>query len=282
VNKTMIALGALLSMTTACSDDFDPSSLVTKTRVLAVQADTPFALPGQEVHLRALAYDPEGRSLSWGWGQCAALESTAAVDCLRQSSFSELEIGADLTTHTMTLQDTGASYAGVVVIACPGTLEAGTTQTIPIVCRDASGKALPLSEFEIGLKRIYLRDSSLNANPQLDGLTFEGAPWTEDTVPTARCKKADCSEYADQEIVVRADGASEQSVDSEGLPIREQSVIQFYATGGEFDDDVKLASAGDTKWHAKPEDAGKRLRFWFVVRDDRGGVSWIERALQVP
>ncbi|HEX5660469.1 MAG TPA: hypothetical protein VFX59_24910 [Polyangiales bacterium] len=281
MNKT-IAILVLLLGASACSDDFDPGSLVTKTRVLAVQADTPFALPGQEVHLSALVYDPEDRALTWAWGECEAVESTAAVDCLRQTSFESLKIGPDLTTHTLTVPNVSTRYAGVVVIACPGTVEAGTTQTIPIVCRDAAGNALPLSEFEIGLKRIFLRDSSLNMNPQIDGLTIAGVDWSADLVPSALCKDDACSEFADQEIVVRADGASEQSVDAAGLPIKEQSVIQFYATGGEFEDDFKLASAGDMKWHAKREDAGKRIEFWFVVRDDRGGVSWIERSLQVP
>jgi hypothetical protein len=279
VKKTILLIAMLW---TGCSEDFDPGSLVNKTRVLAVQADTPFALPGQQVHLSALAYDPEGRALTWGWGECEAAESSAALDCLRQTSFESLQIGSNLTSHTLSVPNTSASYAGVVVIACPGTIEAGVTQTIPVVCRDAEGNALPLSEFEIGMKRIFLRDSTLNANPQIDGLSIEGADWTTGTVPTARCKEADCSEYADEKIVVRAGGASEQSVDLDGLPIREQSVIQYYASGGEFDDELKLASAGENKWHARKEDAGKLIKFWFVVRDDRGGVSWIERSLQVP
>jgi hypothetical protein len=280
VNKRMMVM--VLCTLAACSDDFAPGSLVNKTRVLAVQADTPFAMPGQQVQLSALAYDPEGRALSWAWGECEALESTAAVDCLRQSSFERLRIGPDLTTHTLTVPNTQASYAGVVVIACPGTIEAGTTQTLPIVCRDAQGDALPLSEFELGLKRIFIRPSNLNQNPRIDGLTIDGADWPRDLVPSARCKEDDCSGYTSQTIVVRADDASEQSVDDQGLPITEQSVIHFFATGGEFDDEYKLARAGDNKWHAKKEDAGKRISFWFVVRDDRGGVSWIERSLQVP
>ncbi len=281
MNKTPLMVMALCALA-ACSDDFDPGSLVNKTRVLAVQADTPFALPGQQVQLHALAYDPLGRSLSWGWGECEDATSAAAVDCLRQTNFDSLQIGPDVTTHTFTVPSTRSSYAGVVVIACPGTIERGDTQTIPIVCRDANGNALPLDEFEIGMKRIYLRPSDLNQNPRIDGLSYDGSAWTAETTPTTRCKKEDCSQYVDEKIVVTADGASEHSVDAQGLPITEQSVIQYYATGGEFDDELKLASAGDNKWHAKKEDAGKLIRFWFVVRDDRGGVSWIERSLQVP
>lgn len=275
-------LSALLCSTVACSDDFDPGSLVNKLRVLAVSADQPFAMPGQTVMLEALAYDPEQRAISWGWGTCKASESTNAVDCLRQTSFAQLEMGADRTKYSLTVPLTSASYVGVVVVACPGTIQAGSTDTLPIACVDEMGNPLPLEQFEVGLKRIFVRDSSLNSNPVLQGVTLEGADWTEQTAASAVCKQQPCSDYADQKIVLRADGASEQSVDLQGSPITEQSVVQFYATGGEFDADVKLASEPDTKWHANPEDAGKRITFWFVVRDDRGGVSWVERSLQVP
>lgn len=283
MNKSVsMMLSLLLCATVGCSDDFDPGSLVNKLRVLAVQADQPFALPGQTVKLEALAYDPEQRAISWGWGSCEALESTNAVDCLRQTSFAQLEIGQGRTRYMLTVPQTTASYVGVVVIACPGTIQAGTTDTLPIACIDEMGNTLPLEEFEVGLKRIFVRDSNLNHNPQIQGASIEGTDWTEQSLPSALCKKQPCSGYADQKIVLRVDGASEQSVDLQSRPITEQSVVQFYATGGEFDEDSKLASAPDNKWHARPEDAGKRVTFWFVVRDDRGGVSWIERSLQVP
>jgi hypothetical protein len=168
------------------------------------------------------------------------------------------------------------------VVVCPGTIQAGNTDTLPIACVDAEGNALPLDEFEVGLKRIFVRDSGLNHNPQIQSVSLDGADWSEQAVPSATCKQQPCRAYADQKIVVRADGASEQSVDLQGLPISEQAVVQFYATGGEFDDDVKLASEADNQWHARAEDAGKRITFWFVVRDDRGGVSWVQRSLQVP
>jgi hypothetical protein len=283
VNKYLsMVLSLLLSATVGCSDELEPGSLVNKLRVLAVAADQPFALPGQTVNLEALAYDPQQRALSWGWGSCEALESTNAIDCLRQTSFAQLQIGADRTQHTLTIPQTSARYLGVVVVACPGTIQAGSTETLPIACVDAEGNALPLDEFEVGLKRIFVRDSGLNHNPQIQGVSLDGADWTEQAMPSATCKQQPCRAYADQKIVVRADDASEQSVDLQGLPIREQAVVQFYATGGEFDADVKLASDADNQWYAKAEDAGKRITFWLVVRDDRGGVSWVERSLQVP
>jgi hypothetical protein len=286
INRVLTVLGLSLGVTSTegCTDDFDPPSLVNKLRVLAVMADTPFAQPGQQVNLQALAYDPEQRALSWGWGSCEAIASTDAVDCLRQSSFAALQVGSE-TTHTLQIPQTTASYVGVVVVACPGTIQTGSTDDIPIACIDQSGRALPIEQFELGLKRIFVRDSALNQNPQLQAVSWNAADWGAQLVPMAECERGGsgtCTKFAKHEISVDAAGASEDSVDLAGLPIREQSVVQFYATGGEFDDDVRLASDAKTKWHAKKEDAGKRVRFWFVVRDDRGGVSWLERSLQVP
>jgi hypothetical protein len=280
VNKHVwIALSVLLC---ACSDDFDPGSLVAKLRLLAVSADKPFALPGDSVHLEALAYDPQARAISWGWGTCEADESTSAVDCLRNASTASLRIGAQ-TEFDLQLPQTAASYVGVVVVACPGSIVDGVTETIPIACVDAQGNHLALDEFELGMKRIFLRDSNLNHNPQIQAVQWNDADWSGQAIDEcAKTENGACSKYAEHEVRLRVDGANEDSVNAQGTPIREQSVVQFYATGGEFEDDVKLVSDPVTKWHAKREDAGKAITFWFVVRDDRGGVSWVERTMQVP
>src|SRR5882724_6730238 len=75
------ALGCLLSLT-ACSNDFDPSSRVNTLRVLAVQADLPYAHPGETVSLRTLSHDPENRVLSWGWAVCENPEDSSTLGCV--------------------------------------------------------------------------------------------------------------------------------------------------------------------------------------------------------
>jgi hypothetical protein len=287
IKRISIALGMLLCASTlgACSDDFDPPSLVNKLRVLAVQANTPFARPGQEIELEALAYDPEARTISWGWGTCQAAESTQAVDCLRQTSFAQLQVGENLTRHRFTMPETNAGYVGVVVIACPGRIQPGTTASMPVACVDRDGAQLTLAEFELGMKRIYVRDSGDNQNPRIDTVMFDDTAWNADSALVDRCQRtADnaCTQFVEHTLRVDAPGASQDTIDGSGLPIREQSVLQFYASGGEFEEAVKLADQGTNKWRARREDAGQRITFWFVVRDDRGGVSWITRTLQVP
>lgn len=285
-SRLLIVVSLVLSVFAgACSDNFDPASRVSELRLLAVQADHPFALPGESVHLTSLAFDPEARPLTWAWGTCLEPSSTVALDCLRALEFDALTIERDRTEYDLTVPETDASYVGVVVVVCPGEIVPGDTQGVPLACVDATGEHLPLSEFELGLKRINLRDSSENQNPEIAEVLWDGVPWPEDEIKLDVCKKTKdgaCDEWTEHTIEVPAPGASEASVDRDRNPITEQAVVQFYATGGEFEDDVRIVDSATTKWQARREDAGGMLTFWFVVRDDRGGVSWVTRRASVP
>lgn len=269
----------------ACEPDFEPASRVTELRLLAVQADQPFALPGQQVHLRALAHDPQARSLTWGWGLCFDEASSLAIDCLRALSFESLTIGSERSEHTVQIPDNGAPYVGVVVVVCPGAIVPGDTLGVPLACLNAEGQPLPFDRFELGLKRIYVRDPALNQNPAFSELLWDGAPWPEGEIKDTACARVEagvCTAWTSHALELRAPDAAERSVDREGQPIEEQAVVQLYATGGEFGDDLRIASDARTTWRARNEDLGELVTLWFVVRDDRGGVSWLTRSLRVP
>lgn len=285
MNKAInVLLGLVVCLAAACADELDAPSRITELRLLAVEADHPFAEAGQEVKLRALAIDPEQRALSWGWGTCIDAASTRAVDCLQTLQFDDLTIADDKTQHTLTMPETAAAYVGVVVVTCPGTLTRGETRGLPVSCVTASGQALDISAFEVGLKRLFVGAPALNENPRIGELAWDGVPWPEGEIKQSPCMRAmqqSCQEFAAHRIDVSAPGASESSVDSDDAPIEEQAVVQFYATGGEFDDDLRVYDKASTHWQAAREDAGQLLTFWFVVRDDRGGVSWISRQVQV-
>ena len=280
-----LSLLCLSLVAAGCSDDFDPASLVSDLRVLAVSADKPYALPGSDVRLEALAFDPAGRSLSWGWGLCIEPASSLALDCLRAMRFESLTIARDQPRHVLSMPQTDGPYVGVVVVACPGDIVPGNTEGVPLACMDGA-RQLPLSEFELGLKRIFVQESTLNHNPQIAELRWDGVPWPEGETRRDTCAKAKdgtCDEFAQHEVTVQAAAdAVETSLDSEGSPRPEQVVVQLYGTSGEFDDDVRVVDAPTTGFRARKEDAGKQITFWFVVRDDRGGVSWISRSLDVP
>jgi hypothetical protein len=58
-------------------------------------------------------------------------------------------------------------------------------------------------------------------------------------------------------------------------------VVQYYAEGGIFEHDVRLATDSATGWTARHAEAGRTVKLWLVVRDDRGGVAWDERQVRV-
>jgi hypothetical protein len=125
------------------------------------------------------------------------------------------------------------------------------------------------------VKRIFVSDQR-NANPTISGVTFDGAPWPEgelrevDACATEGNRIDDC-EGADEHAI---------SVSAEVEP-NEQTVVEYYATEGIFDDEVRIASDPQTKWAARSQSVGKNVTMFFVVRDSRGGVSWTTREVRV-
>ena len=270
-----------VSLCIACSDDLDPPSRITELRLLAVQADHPYAQPGENVVLDALAVDPRARPLRWAWGTCVDAQSSIALDCLRALDFTTMTIGDDLSHHELTMPTTQNDYVGVAVVVCPGDIRAGDTNGIPLACVDETGRQLDVSEFEVGLKHIANRPSDLNHNPSIDGVTWDGAPWLEDEVQHDECvrmRDGECVEHGKHAIAVSAPNAVEGAQGD----VNERAIVSFFATAGDFDDEVRFYDDAATKWRARKQDAAPQLvTMWFVLRDDRGGVSWTSRRVQI-
>src|ERR1041384_2864063 len=66
----------------ACGDEIDPGSRVLDFRLLAVQADKPYAAPGEEVKVTTLTHEPFGRAITYGWAACSRPDSTSANCCI--------------------------------------------------------------------------------------------------------------------------------------------------------------------------------------------------------
>jgi hypothetical protein len=301
----------LALLVTACGNDFDPSSRVNTLRVLAVQADLPYAHPGETVSLVALAHAPDGRALDWGWAACDDPTDTSVLGCvegLRERAARgddvRLTTADDLDHFTLTVPDDaltrspaplpGRALQGVVAVACPGTLQeqldVATTakDPLPFVCRDDRGHRLSTFDYIVGMKRVFVRTKDRNANPEIARITWDGDDWPETLVPTvSACDKQtnttdDCPASLRHRIRVEASpDSAEGGTDETGESFEEQLVVQYYAEDGTFSDDVRVASSPETEWVATPAARGKTLRFWLVLRDDRGGVTWAERQVQV-
>jgi hypothetical protein len=289
----------------ACGGEFPPGSRITSARLLSVRADAPYAAPGAEIHLEALAYDPEKRALSFGWGTCPNPTATTVLGCLDEMDASTFRAGSDLSTFDLVIpadaldpaSSTNREQAsvGVVVVVCPGdlTLLAPAphilqTGTLPFVCSDRdSGRKLASDEFVVGLKRVFVRATDHNANPSIEGVTFDGVDWPSDEVKTVRACPSTGYDYKECEAqghdiapIVPA-RVAEQGSDAFGLSYSEQVIVQYYASSGVWKDDLRIVSAPGTRWAGQRSNDGSVTTLWIVVRDDRGGVSWTHRRVQV-
>jgi hypothetical protein len=299
------SLLAAVAATAGCGSDFAPGSRLAGTRVLAVQADQPYARPGEKVTLTALAVDTQGRALEWAWTTCVDPSSTSVGACFEKAgadategsappfvigsqSSAAVDIPADALSRLPEV-GRGSAYVGAVIVTCPGHIDLlAKTGDIPLSCVDGSGRALALDEFEIGVKRIFVRAQDRNANPEIASVTWDGAPWAEgDVKEVSPCASTDENRYdrCDGEKHTLAahvtEASFERGTDELGAPFVENLVVQHYATEGIFEYDARIANAPETGWVARAEASGRTVAITFVARDNRGGVVWTNRQVRV-
>lgn len=287
---TVMILSACCAWLAACGGDFEPAARITKLRLLALRADAPFAQPGQTVTLQPLTAAREPEALSWAFATCTDPASGTVDGCLSEldGPFTEFELAAGgLQVQVGEREQYRRTRAlGVAIAACPGTIEEGETGQVPLRCRDAAGEPLPLDRFEVGVKRIFVRERDQNENPSIEVLRWEGEPWAEDDIPEVEACEKDTDEIEDCPKSLRHSlgietSAPESGVDESGLAFREQQIVQVYATQGVFDFEVRLAEDADNSWAAQAWANQDLATLWFVVRDDRGGVGWATRQVRV-
>jgi hypothetical protein len=208
-----LALAAMAapSASTGCAGaGFDSISTVDTVRVLAVQADKPYARPGDTVtftmtlddgYVNPSHPDAGPRPLEILWiGGCFDPDGDQYYGCYSQlaSEFSSPgavgDIGAGLTFSITLPEDiitrrpkpSGSTpYYGIAYVffaVCAGTLKpvapegTGLSGSFPIGCFDAAGNRLGEDSFVPGFTQVYaFADGRTNANPQVLGLEIDGA-----------------------------------------------------------------------------------------------------------
>ena len=294
----------LLSL--ACEEPLEPGSKVDSLRVLAEQADKPYAKPGETVQLSTLSYDPQNRPITWAWATCVNPAESSLEGCLgriaelpdpNQAIFAMGE-GEDAPQLTLpkdvlsSLPEPARRFAtvGVVSVACPGDLSVGDGPGgLPFRCQESrTGRELALDEFIVGIKRIPVREQERNKNPIITGVTFDGTPWPEEEVKVVgACDRGDfdyasCPAANKHDLTLTlAPESFETGSDSAGLDFSEQVVVQYYATEGIFENEVRVGTDTKNGWVARSAASGQSLTLWLVARDDRGGVSWTSRKVRV-
>jgi len=297
-----------LSGSFGCTADFDPGSRVTSFRVLAQQVDLPFAKPGETVHVTSLSYDPEGRPVNWAWAACVNPASSTVQGCLdkiaddsaKSGSSPILAQGLELSDFSYTIPADvldslpqpvrSSALVGVMSVACPGDLSFDSgPNNLPWSCKErGTGRELAQDEYIVGSKRVLVRASDRNQNPVIGQVTFDGQDWPEAEVkPVTACDTTSndyepCAASTKHRIAARPTPASVEAGTNEfGVPFSEQVIIDYYATEGTFEHDIKIGADAETGWVARKAASGKDLTLWMVVHDDRGGATWTERQVHV-
>ena len=309
MNKQSIAgITLVLLATFGCSADFDPASRVVSFRVLAEQADQPFAQPGETINITALSYDPEDRRVNWAWAACVNPAASTVQGCLdkvaedAQGNGGTLVLaqGPDLSRFSYTIPTDALTalpaatkanaLVGVLSVACPGELsfESGANN-LPFTCKErGTERVFALDEYVVGLKRIRIQESDRNQNPVIEQVTFDGQDWPEDEVrQVTPCDSASndykpCAASTKHRVAARPSSASvEMGVSEFGLGFNEQVIVEYYATEGIFEHEIKTAEEPETGWAARKAASGRDLTLWMVVHDNRGGESWVQRQVHV-
>ena len=185
-----------------------------------------------------------------------------------------------------------AATLGVVFLACPGNLklnpDTSARNALPVLCLDSkTGEELGSDKFTIGIRRVFLRDKDENQDPRITAVKLNGSVWPEGE---SRDIKAICN--GDEARFDRCDGDgqeisldlqqpySEKGTDEFGEVFNEQVVVQWYVTEGLFQYDVKRAEDPKTHFAGRRGKLGPQT-MWIVIRDNRGGVSWVKRSFNV-
>jgi len=164
-------------------------------------------------------------------------------------------------------------------------------QVVPVFKRLAYTVPLPYSPIPAG--------KEANRNPELAAIEIDGVRWTRERlaaelprIPVAAKRELlpVAADGAKESYLVVTTGAAGERADPLRAPgvqqLEEALSYEFYVTAGAlshgrtggrgstFITDKKVTDLTST-WTAPLAAPGLPIRFWVVVRDDRGGASWV-------
>jgi hypothetical protein len=306
----LCAAGALAAVAAAgCDAGFEKQSIVLDLRALAAQANPPEVVLDIDVMdpdsfeqlsippitVTALYADPgEARRLEWIMTACPPTRSLRCDD--PTAPYIAVDFGSIDDP-----EDAGSQGISGTFTATPAVLQeslrlddaallGGIGVQIEIVVFPAGDPDLSRAVFA-SKKVLYSprlpAARVANSNPPLPELTVHGARCGDPLEPPWQVRAGDELTI----MVTEPEGARETyqlpTFDGSVRTITENLSYQWYATAGSFSAEMTggpLDPFGNepallSKWTA-PNDPGE-VRFWLVVRDERGGVSWLERCFAV-
>ncbi len=294
-----LALGLLAAGLGGCGASFDPPTLLSKLRLLALQAAPVNPAEGQATTITPLVYSPSGAAMALGWSWCPVLgQPDDGYLCPISYDDASAMLAAAGVTAPLPPFDLGAAPTASFTNPFPpdvlAALCARGFDGQPVDCtngfpirvsvRLTQGAATQLGTTVIGLPTAAGAVS--NANPVPGALSVDLPSGTEVlddaggvAVPRLQDDVLRVAIDDDQAETYAGTGA-----DGGAATLRETLLVSWFAEVGDFHDertlfidgDDSLAGATTDTWTppAARQDARPTSRLIVVVRDDRGGVGW--------
>ena len=282
-------------------------TLVDRTRILGVASEPAEPAPGDQVTLTSLAVDPEQGIGAVTWFGCV-LEDSSGFGCALDADRLEELFAMDLESMTPEEQAEwfvevqAAGFIGVEPdlppsFTVPTDLLDGLTEeeaiegknylfTLSALPGEGNLDSLDLeaqgdSQAETGLKRMPVSlNPNPNQNPVVASMVLDGTFELEDQ-DTLRVQAGQTYSFVmtltedsvESYTFVNSEGVSEDRI--------EQPYVSFYATSGNFFQEVSLYPYLEAEWTAPVDPPTPESNLWFVLRDRRGGMTWVSLNLIV-
>ncbi|MBN1961812.1 MAG: hypothetical protein JW841_12780 [Deltaproteobacteria bacterium] len=299
-----------------CTSDFDKYNFLQGPRLLAIRAEPSTVAIGESTIIDTLIYAPEDANISYSWSWCPLRAGpTQSWQCsTSQEQLNSLLIsfgyegeplGYSLgNTPTITFNHMLAPEMLAQLCMNPGDMLANTAmpncdQGYPISIElnvDIDGHQIrAFKEVNLALSQ----DGPVNTNPRIDGVSFgikntphdEAIAVDENDVPALR-EDTKYKLYADvpeesSEMFIRSFTASGKDpyLSKEGLiltwfiGVGETKFMRTNFVENELGYDVLTAN----EWEIPPASEIKSsiIPLYLVLRDERGGVGWLQRSFTV-
>lgn len=255
---------------------------------------------GADSSIPADAGGDAGRGISAGDIVSRLTPGTDLTPFLVKGSKFSFKIPDDIVDKHPPVQGAGEPYGLAIVfnVACAGRVVLAEIdpskgpQQVPVACVDKSGNPVGPNDWVFGFTRVYSYKSDTNANPVIDGLTFDGKPVDlAKGIVVERCKAdktRDCEEHKlDTKVPPSSWEESRIGVKPGDPPRHEQIWVSYYMTTGDVSDgarllyDVNQGAVSETETKFQSPGFPIEGTMWAVVRDNRGGTAWRQFPLKV-
>lgn len=306
-----LCLAALALGGAACTEDFPPYNRLEALRVLAIQSEPVAPAFGETTTLTPLVHTAAGEAVTYAWSWCPfAGGANDGYPCLVSEEQLRAQLGAaganlppfDLGTGP-TASFTHTLDPAALAPLCAATLPPGLAPfPLSLDCKEGFPVSIKLvvstpTDTITSVRSLDLRlDPSTppNTNPRMTNLVallpVPGFPERRTTAPFDAVGTVVLPRRVETTIQVTVDPtSSEPFVDknerNEDIPANERLFLTWFVESGSTDDErtsflpglTNLLEATINGWRpASVEDyAPATSRIYVVVRDNRGGVSWL-------